>query len=162
MYRLWVDEFNNSLQLKGKKLSIIYNDLLLDGSKIICTDLYYGLSIKKIIKMSKLIYLCAGFDEDKQEETFFLTLLGLDNYLRSYLYLYGEWQQVSSLLLGLSHLKILSRHTDIQYFRNLPKKENYPLPCLSAREWLSVIPTSQSFLDEVKKQHETLLPLFGD
>src|SRR5258708_32317777 len=140
LYRWWFDEFVNSLKLKNKKISIVYNDLALDRRKIICTDLYYNLSLDRIIKMSKLMYLCAGRDEDLNQESFFITLLGLDNYLRSYMYLYGEWQQVSSLLLGIKNLQLLARHTDIQYFRNFSNRKNWPTPCYKAQEYVSCLP----------------------
>ena len=45
LYRDWFDEFGNSLQIKDKKLNLIYNNLSLDANKIVCTDLYYGLSL---------------------------------------------------------------------------------------------------------------------
>ena len=161
LFKSWFDEFGNSLEIKDKKLNIITHDLKLDASKIISTDLYYGLSLEQVVKISKLIYICAGLDEDLQEETFFVTLLGLDNYLRSYLYLYGEWQQVSSLLLGIKNLKILARHTDIKYFRTLSNKENYPIPCLQAQEWLSMLPMSSTLISDIKKQSERLLTFLG-
>ena len=102
------------------------------------------------------MYLCAGLDQDTQQDCFFLTLLGLDNYLRSYLYLYGEWRQVSSLLLGLNNLKILARHTDIQYFRNLSNKKDWPIPCSSAQEWLTCLPMSSALLSDLRKQSDKL------
>jgi hypothetical protein len=156
LYRWWFDEFGNSFHIKDKKLSITYNDLALDLSKIICTDLYYGLSLDRVVKMSKMIYLCAGQDEDLNQESFFITLLGLDNYLRSYMYLYGEWQQVSPLLLGVKKLQLLGRHTDIKYFRNFSDQKNWPIPCYTAQEWLSCLPASESFLNVIGKQYETL------
>jgi hypothetical protein len=156
LYRNWFDEFGSSLQIKDKKLKIIHNDLSLDRSKIICTDLYYGLSLDRVIKISSLMYLCAGVDEDTQQDCFFLTLLGIDNYLRSYLYLYGQWQQVSSLLLGLDNLKILARHTDIKYFRNLSNQKNWPIPCLNAQEWLSCLPISSALLSDLRKQSDKI------
>ena len=156
LYRDWFDEFGNSLQIKDKKLNLIYNNLSLDANKIVCTDLYYGLSLDRIVKISKLMYLCAGLDQDTQQDCFFLTLLGLDNYLRSYLYLYGEWRQVSSLLLGLNNLKILARHTDIQYFRNLSNKKDWPIPCSSAQEWLTCLPMSSALLSDLRKQSDKL------
>jgi hypothetical protein len=161
LFKSWFDEFGNSLEIKDKKLNIITNDLKLDQNKIISTDLYYGLSLEQVVKISKVIYLCAGLDEDLQEETFFITLLGLDNYLRSYLYIYGEWQQISSLLLGIKNLKILARHTDMQYFRTLSNKENWPVHCLRAQEWLSILPMSQILIADIKKQSEKLVMFLG-
>jgi hypothetical protein len=160
LYRWWFDEFGNSLKIKDKKIQIIHNDLSLDRDKIVCTDVYYGLSLSQIIKISKMIYLCVGTDEDSQRQNYFLTLMGIDNYLRSYMYLYDEWQQVSSLLLGMSKLKMLASHSDLQYFRKLSNVENCPIPCLKPQEWLSMLPAPESFLDVIKKNCEKLLPYF--
>jgi|ERR1700686_2452102 len=160
LYKLWFDEFGNTLNIKNKKIEIVYNDLSLNSNQIISTDLYYGLSLDKIAKISQLLYLSAGIDEDLLQECFFLSFLGIDNYLRSYMYLYGEWQQVSSLLLGLENLKLLSSQTDIKYFRNFPNQKNCPIACHSHQEWISCVPVSQSFLEIIKKQYEILLPTF--
>lgn len=161
LYKWWFDEFGNSLHiLKSKKLNLVYNDLKLDRNKIVCTDLYYGLSLDRTAKMSKLVYLCAGKDEDLLKDVFFLTFLGLDNYLRSYMFLQGGWRQVSPLLLGLKNLKMLARNSDIKYFRQFENKENMPIACASSQQWLSFLPLSQSLLTQLDKQYERLLPIF--
>src|SRR5271154_6988006 len=77
LHRQWVDEFSNSLHItKNKSLEISYGDLSLDRKKIISTDLYYGLSLDRVAKMSKLIYVCCGTEEESQQETIFLTFVG--------------------------------------------------------------------------------------
>jgi hypothetical protein len=162
LHRWWFDEFGNSFNIiKNKRIRIVYNDLQLDGQKIISTDLYYGLSIDRVVKMSKLAYLCAGKDEDLYQDCYLLTLLGVDDHLRSYLYWYGEWQQVSPLLMGMKHLKLLASNVDIKFFHQLSNSENTPIPCISGRTWLTYLPASGDFLDMVKKQYEPLLPIFG-
>ena len=161
LYKWWFDEFGNSLHiLKSKRLDIVYNDLKLDRNKIVCTDLYYGLYLDRVAKMSKLVYLCAGKDEDLLEDAFFLTFLGLDNYLRSYMFLHGEWRRVSPLLLGLKNLKMIARNSDIKYFRQFENKEDMPIACASAQQWLSFLPLSPSLLTQLDKQYERLLPIF--
>ena len=160
LHHWWFDEFGNSLHIiKNKKIQITYNDLRLDRKKIACTDMYYGLSLNRVVKMSKLMYVCAGKDEDQYQDCYLLTLLGEDDHLRSYLYWYGEWQQVSPLLMGMKHLKLLASHIDIKYFQQLAGSENLPLPCLSGKTWLSFLPASRDFLDVIKKQYEALLPI---
>jgi hypothetical protein len=112
--------------------------------------------------MSKLSYLSIGKDEDLYKESFLLTFLGLDNYLRSYMYLYGEWQQVSPLLLGIKNLQLLAHQTDIKYFKQLKKLNKNLLPCQGKQEWLTMLPVSESFLDVLKNECETLLPYFEE
>ena len=162
LHRWWVDEFGNSLNIiKSKKIVITYNDLSLN-KKLACTDLYYGLSMDRIVKMSKMLYLCAGKDEDLYQDCYLLSLLGEDDHLRTYLYWYGEWQQVSPLLMGMKHLKLLADNADVRYFRQVAGPESVPIPCLWGKTWLSYLPASRGFLDIIKEQYETLLPIFGD
>jgi len=150
LHRWWFDEFGNSFKITtNKRIKIIYNDLALDKDSIICTDLYYGFSIEKVAKISKLGYFCWGKDEDFQKDCMMVAFLGIDNYLRTYLYTCGEWQQVSPLLLGLKNLKLIGKNKDIKYFQKLPIKENVPIPCNSAEAWLSFLPPHQDFRSKI-------------
>jgi hypothetical protein len=155
LYRWWFDEFGNSFKIvKNKQCKIIYNDLSLDLSKIACTDLYYGLSLEQIAKMSKLFFICAGKDEDTLNNVFLISFLGIDDYLRTFLYMYGEWQQVSSLYLGLGNLKAIGKNLDIKYFLKLNKKENIVLPCIQGEAWLTYLPANNDFLRTLEKQYD--------
>lgn len=157
LYKWWFDEFGNSLIInKYKRLEIIPNDLRLDRKKIVSTDLYYGLSLDKITKMSKLVHLVHGKDEDLYEDCCILTFLGIDEHLRSYLYWYGEWQQVSPLVVGLTGLKTIANHLDVKHYHQLGKKENSAIPCISAEAWLSYLPASTAFISDLNKQSEML------
>lgn len=159
LHRWWLDEFGNSLKIVKKQINIIYNDLNLDRSKIICTDLYYNLLINKIVKMSKLVYICYGKDDDLYQDCFLITFLGIDNHLRTYLYLYGKWEQVSPLLIGMNHLKLLNEHIDIKYFEELENKKKSTLPCVLEQTVVSYLPPSNNFVDLIKKQHEPLFKI---
>jgi len=160
LHRWWFDEFGNSLKIaKNKKIEIHYNDLSIDREQLVCTDLYHGLSLNKISKISKLAYICAGPDEDTYEESFFLTFLGIDNYLRSYMYLYGEWQQVSPLLLGIKNLRLLGRNTDIKYFLHFNNSKTLPIPCVSSESWITFMPPSSELCAELAKKYDRLLPI---
>src|SRR5271166_3032682 len=65
LHRCWFDEYGNSLNItRHKKIKLMYGDLHIDRNKIVSTDLYYGLSMDRITKMSRLLYVCAGKDED--------------------------------------------------------------------------------------------------
>jgi hypothetical protein len=159
LYRHWFDEYGHSLLIEKKDISIVYNDLSLPYDKIICTDLYSGLSINNVAKMSKLVHLCPGKDQDLNKECFLVSFFGLDNYLRCYLYLYGRWQHVSPLLLGLDSLQILAQHVDAQYFRQLPAPKNVAWPCQSGKAWLSLCPVPESLLEELHKEYEILVSI---
>jgi hypothetical protein len=162
LFREWFDEFGNSFKItNNKKIQITHNDLSLDRNKIVCTDLYYGLSLDRVAKISKLFHLYIGKDEDLYQDCSFLTFLGIDNYLRSYMCLYSEWKQVSPLLLGVPNLKIIENNQDIKYFRELPIKEKSPLPCVAETQWLTFTPPSQSFMMMLAGHNNKLLPIFN-
>ena len=127
---------------------------MLNRDHIVCTDLYSGLSLDKIIKISKLAHLFVGADEDLHQDYFILTLLGIDNYLRSYMYLYGKWQPVSPLSLGIKRLQAIGKNLGFQYFRELKIKENMLIPCISGREWLTCVPMNADFMAFVNKYDE--------
>lgn len=161
LYKLWFDEYGNSLQITdSKKIKIIHNDLSLDLNNIICTDLYYGLSLDKVIKISKLAYLFIGKDEDLYQECCLVSFLGIDNFLRTYMYSYGEWKQASPLLLGLKNLRTINGNLDIKYFQKFENKENMLIPCSSAETWLTCIPMSQEFTELLEKQYDKVVSIF--
>ncbi len=160
LYRWWFDEFGNSFELKKKNIKLVFNDLRLNRQKITCTDLYYGLSIKQIAKMSKLVYIVAGKDEDLNQDYYFLTFLGIDNHFRSYLYLYDKWQRVSPLLMGMPSLKILAKNLDIKFFQQIKNKDNLTVPCVGGKSWISFLPLSKDFSNVLKKECENLFETF--
>lgn len=156
----WFDEFGNSLEItKRKKIKLTYNDLRLDMSGVICTDMYHGLSMDRVATISKLVCLCVGKDEDLNQDCALLTFWGLDNYLRSYLYWYGEWQTVSPLSLGMDCLRLLAQNREIRYYQQL--KMATPLPCVDAKSWLSYLPASGEFLATMDKQYKTIKDLIS-
>jgi|SRR5579864_1551710 len=157
LHKWWFDEFGNSLDIiKSKKIRIVYNDLRLDRKSVICTDLYAGLSLDRVAKMSRLAYIIVGKDEDEYQDCCLLTFLGLDEHLRTYLYWQGEWQQVSPLLLGMKDLKNLASKLDVKHYQMTENKEISAIPCISSQTWLSYLPPSPAFLSELNKQSEML------
>lgn len=159
LYEWWFDEFGNSLVIDKKRINIIHNDLRLNTDKIVCTDLYYGLSLERMVKMSKAVYLCAGKDEDLYQDCYLLTLLGMDEYLRSYLYWFGEWKPVSPLLMGMKHLQWLASHAHTKKVIKLSNSINAPIPCVSGNTYLSCLPIQQDFAEMIKQHHEILRPI---
>jgi hypothetical protein len=157
LHREWIDEFGNSFSISDKKkLQIKFNDLSLNHNKIICTDLYNGLSIEKIIKISKLAYIFAGKDEDLLEDCCIIALLGIDNYLRVYSYIYGEWKQIAPILLGFNNLKSIWKYMAVTNFLELKIKDDMPIPCVSAQAWITYMPASDKFLQMLDKQHDAV------
>jgi hypothetical protein len=155
LYKHWFDEFGNSLNIiKNKRLSIVYNDLILRDKYIAQTDLYAGLSLDKIIKISKLCHLLIGKIEDTSEYCIVLTLLGLDNYLRTYIFCDGEWRTTSPLIIGLTHLKRLAKNLDIKYFLQFKNKENCEIPCAETDEWITYMSPPKDLIDLLQKKYD--------
>lgn len=150
LYKLWVDEFGNSIFIDKKNISITYNNLNLNKTN--CTDIYYGLSLEKIVKISKAVIIFFGKEEE--DEFIFLTFLGIDNYFRSYLFEEESFEQVSTLLIGFKNLKIIEHNLDINYFKELKIKENSPLPCQGQQAWLTCLPASSEFISLISKHNE--------
>jgi len=152
--RKWIDEYGNSLNIvKNKKIKIIEGDLDIQ-EKIISTDLYAGLSLVKLSKMSKLLYLLIGKDEDFQEEHLIIAFLGIDNYLRVRYIYNGEIGVCSPLNLGMRALKSIAENKDIKYFTELNNKNFVLFPCLAQKCWLSFWPASPKFLETINKESE--------
>ena len=158
LHRSWLDEFGNSLNIKGKKIDIIYNDLKLNKKPIVCSDIYYNLSLNKIAKLSKMLYIFKGKDEDLYQDCYLISFLGEDNFLRSYLYLYGEWEQVSPLIMGESQLDLFFKNIDLKFFIKINYKDT-PIPCLSPQGWISSLPISLEFREILKENCEDIIPI---
>lgn len=161
LYKDWVDEYNNSISiLTNKKINIYYNDLSIDKRNIINTDLYYGLPLNKIAKISKCFYLSYGKDEGINDICL-ISFLGLDSYIRTYLYLYDEWSQVSPLLMGIYNIESLLNGLNNVKFKKLTKKENNSIPCVNSQSWLSCIPIDNEIISSLKVQCNCVVPIFN-
>lgn len=155
----WVDEYGNSLSIiKNKKLQIIINDI--SANKTLTTDLYYGLQIEKIAKISNFVYICYGLD-DENNKMYFLYFHGIDNYARCFMNIDGDWVKVSPLTIGIQHLKNIFKNKDIRFFKEFSNKEKMPFPCVQGKAWLSFIPVSAVFYREMEKEHDVLLPFLN-
>ncbi len=151
LHKHWVDEYGNSIIIgRNGKLKIEYNTLLIDKNKIVNTDLYYNISIEKIVKISKLAYIFCGKEDVEEGICIYLCFLGLDDCLRCYAYMHQEWRQVSPLWIGLFNLKMLAKNLDIKYYLNF-KSNNLNLPpyCLSGMGWITYLPMSEAIVKEL-------------
>lgn len=161
-YDWWFDEFGNSLKInKKKKIEIIYGDLSLNMNDIVCTDLYYGLSIDKVYKISKLAYINYGLDEETFEECILLSLLGIDDFFRTYLYVNGSWEQVSTLMIGYKNIDLILKNSNINNYKELANNKNIKLPCSINQAWLTSLPIQDNFVDVLDKQCKVILPILG-
>ncbi len=155
LHKHWVDEYGNSLKIENKRIKIYYNDLSLSQENIICTDMYYGLSIDKIAKISKLLYVFDGKEDINNENCIYLSFLGIDNYLRCYIFLDQEWKIISPLYLGMHHLKCIADHADIKFFTEV-KNNKFPYPCQVGKTWITSLPMSFQMRNELEKNNNLI------
>ena len=148
LHKHWIDEYGNSLKIINKRPEITLNDLSVQQKSLVSTDMYYGLSLDKIYKISRLAYFFSGIDEDIGETCLYACFLGIDDHLRCYVYLYGEWEQVSPLYLGLSNIKYIASKQDIKFF--IEKKViEYPTACANGKSWVSCLPMPDKMKHEL-------------
>lgn len=157
LHKWWIDEYGNSLILNKKKPEIILNDLKIDKSKLTSTDLYGHLSIDKVAKISKLVYFFSGKEEDFYSDHMILSFLGIDGFLRTFIYLYGEWIIYPSLLLGVKALSSVASNIDIQSFIEIKNKKNILYPCIKQRAWIGYWPPNREFFNIIKEQNDFVL-----
>lgn len=163
LFRKWFDEFGNLFEIStNKRIKISYNDLSLNRDKIVSTDLYYGLSLDKVAKISKLSYVFLGKEEDSYQDCILIAFLGIDNYLRVFVLEDEDWKQISPLVLGINNLKFIGANRDIKYFREHPIKENAPIPCLAPEAWLTYMPSNRVFAALIERRCQLISPLFNN
>lgn len=148
LYKWWVDEWGNSLKIKTqsqrKKYYFILNDSALISKKNVCTDLYYCLPLDKMIKMSKLLFLLIG----KNQEHTIVASLGIDNFLRVFALINYQWQPISPLQLGKTHLRWIIRHrNDLQLGKSSTNLKKIVCTCKTHQAWLC----SWGAQDQIKK-----------
>lgn len=160
LFNLWFDEFGNTLEiLKNKNIKIIFNNLKINKQKVICTDLYYNLSLEKIKKISKLLMIIKAKDIDLHKECYMACFLGIDNYLRCYIYENDMWTKISPLSIGINNLKLLYQHLDIKYYVSVKNKKIF-MPCQAHTTWISSLPASQDFLSTLDRQTNIIISTF--
>lgn len=158
----WYDEYGNSISFsKDGKVNCTYHDLSIDRKNNPSTDIYAGISIDKVYKISKLVHCYYGKDEDLNKNFCLLTFLGIDNYLRSYLFYQEECKQVSPLLMGFDNLIEFSNLIGIQNFCHFKMKENN-LPCKNGKAWLSCLPVSEKLFHIIETESDYLSTIFKE
>lgn len=111
---IWVDEFDNNIEIKNKKAKINLNTRQIQQTT---TDIFKNETISFIVEHSSLA--CVGLYPDSQN--FILLLKGTDNYLRSYTYLDNQLLICSPLFVGLKVLKCCFPK-QLKYFQKLTIK----------------------------------------
>jgi len=153
MQEWWIDEFRCSLKIKkNKDINIIYNDLTFDASYSKCTDLYYGLSLVNTIKISKLVYLILGKDEDFNKNCFIISLLGIDNYFRTFLLFDEEWYKISTLYIGIRGITNIVNNLNIINYKEFLYDKKSNMPCVNKKVWLSSLPVRKEFIKVVENK----------
>ena len=129
LHRHWIDEYGTSLRIIKKRIKIVPNDLTVDRKVLRCSDIYDGLSMKQTATISKAVR--ATKKDDRM-----IGLLGLDDYLRAFIRLNGQWHRCSSLLFDMQTLKQIALNKDIGYTITVDNG------------WLMKWPTSKELIDD--------------
>jgi hypothetical protein len=143
LHRHWIDEFGNSVLIsKKKKLEIHLNDLRIDRNNLSSSDLYGNLSLHKLASMSKLAFLLIG------DEYCLISFLGIDDYLRTSIFIDGTWNVCSPLYLGLRVLRAMAT-AEVETFKEWKVKETILYPCGSDRAFLTSLPMPEALMREL-------------
>jgi hypothetical protein len=137
----WVDEFNNLIEIKKKKVKIRWNSANVNQTT---TDIYRNETIEFIASRSKLalVGLFPG------SENFILLLTGTDNYLRYYIYEDGVIGIHSPLQVGLKMLHYYLNSKPSKYFKQLAVKPD--VKELQDLVWfITPLPASKLFLPNI-------------
>lgn len=155
-YKKWIDEYHNSYCINDNKIfKETYNDLEIDVN-MSTSDLYYGLPLDKIYKISKMMFLYIGKDEETREDLIVISFLGIDNYWRAYYIQKDEIMNCSPLVIGFDMMDDIYKNLDIKYYTEIKVKQDIILECDcdTDKAWLSYCPPHQDFLDVVKEHNE--------
>jgi hypothetical protein len=148
LHKQWIDEYGNSLYLDGtNRLEIVLNDLSIDRSRLRITDLYHGLPIEKVSRISKMAVLLLG----RQEDYCLLSLLGIDDYLRTFVWWRGEWKKYSPLYLGVALLQSLGENLDWSGYREAEGKVLALHRSRRGKTWLTQWPPNKEFVSVLKE-----------
>jgi hypothetical protein len=114
-YKIWIDEYGNKLRLVNKdhkfnEMDVGSLSLLTSYNSPSCTDLYDNLPMHKVLKISKILFFMSAMMHNEPFKI--LAFMGIDNYLRVYILLYGRWQKISPLLLGMRILYFMAINID--------------------------------------------------
>jgi len=105
--RHWCDESRCSILIKKRKIKTVQNDLSVPAN-ISTTDMFCNLSIFDLPKISQSVYIGVGTDESDRH-VFILSFLGDDMFIRSRLYVDGNWQKVSPIVMTIPLVRELLR-----------------------------------------------------
>ena len=162
LHNNWIDESGNRLEITSKKkVKVHLNDLNINRKSLVTTDLYENLPLNKISKISCLAFFLVGKDEDMDEDHLLVSFLGIDGFLRSFCYIYGELHKVPNLYLGYKVLKTIMEHRDIKFFKELKIKENIIFPCIRQLAALSYWGPSKNFVSLIEGWNDSAFTLLN-
>jgi hypothetical protein len=159
-HKKWIDDWGNSINLSKNKIKVIFNDLLINKENLFSTDLYSGLDLERVIKISTLAFIGLGRDDDLNKNCCLLSFFGIDRFFRTFLLLYDEWKKVAPILIGVHNLRKIYENLDLKNYIQIKNKENI-LPCVEGKSWLSCLPASEEFIKLVESESGFNLTILG-
>jgi len=162
LHHNWIDESGNRLEIiSKKKIKIHLNDLTINRKTLVTTDLYENLPLSKISKISNLALFLLGVEEDSGSDHILVSFLGIDGFLRSFCYIYGELHKIPNLYLGYKLLKIIIENRDIKFFKELKIKESIVFPCSRQLAALSYWEPSKNFVSLIEGWNNSAFKLLN-
>lgn len=158
---LWVDEYGNSIRiLESKKYKTVLNDLSIARKKLECTDLYANVNIKDLVKISRLLYIGCWEDDtydNTNKDVYFLSFLGHDNYLRTRVFIDGNWAICSALYLGIGILKKIADNLETVGFEIIEDLKAIPRVALNRssdrNQFITIWPPPAKLTEMFKDKH---------
>lgn len=155
LHKQWVDEYGNLVIFKQKKMDVVRNDVALN--KAIISDFYQGLSVDKISLISKLALIEVAKDDVSLQDYFVVSLLGIDNYLRTFVYLMGEWQYYPSCYLNFEVLRDIVTFSKMNNNFVQLNHTNVIYPTVFSKSWITSWPPNQDFVKILSSHSEKLI-----
>jgi len=137
----WTDSFGCSISFNKK--TITYSNL----EKPINQDMYSGLSLEKILKITDKICIVKGIDEDYLKPFIYYNCLCVDNKIRSYLIYNDNLYKTSPLYLGYDNLYEFVRNKNIIHWYS--KDSDIFIPCINQKIYYSSYPLPEAVLKEL-------------
>ena len=158
LHRKWFDEYGNSFFLNLKDVEILFGDVQMIGKNQALSDIYEGLGILQVKKISKLC--CLLELTILENKVIYVSFLGIDDYLRTFV-INESVEKISSLYLGSSIIEQIYSNLDLKYFKTMKiKKSMLPMHASSARGWISFMPMHSDFKKIINDNFEQISSIF--
>jgi hypothetical protein len=137
----WVDSYGCQIYLKKNKKEVLFTNINLINNY----DIYAGLNLDQLLKITDKICIVKGIDEDFNKEFVYYNCLCVDKKIRSYLVYNEKIYKTSPLYLGYEALYEFIKNKNIIHWYS--KESNIFIPCLNQKIYYSCYPLPKDLLE---------------